>query len=341
VITLAWPWVLLALPLPLLVRWLLPPAPASVGEQLRLPSLAGLAPMAATRPAPCRARQALAVLIWLMLLLAAARPQWLGDPVLLPVSGRDLMLAVDISGSMEQPDYEANGRPATRLAVVRTAASRFIARRTQDRLGLILFGSRPYVQSPLTYDRDAVMQLLDEAIVGLAGQDTAIGDAIALAVKRLRDAPPGERVLVLLTDGDNTAGAVAPLTAAKLAARIGIRIHTIGLSGRAGEATTSGYRIQRAADDLNPALLRAVAAATGGRFFRATDAAELEQVYDLLDRLEPSIRDSRTYRPAQERYVWPAGLALLLSLAPALWRLGWPERRRGDDAAVGGAGTRA
>ena len=317
--TLAWPWVLLALPLPLLLRWLLPPVPAAAGEALRLPSLEGLAAVAGGRPAPSRGQQVLAVLIWLLLLLAAARPQGLGEPVPLPVAGRDLMLAVDISGSMEQPDYETDGRPVTRLAVVKAAAARFIARRDQDRLGLILFGTRPYLQTPLTYDRETVAQMLDEAVVGLAGQDTAIGDAIVLGVKRLRDAPPGERVLVLLTDGDNTAGAVDPLAAADLAARAGIRIHTIGLAGTPGEQTSAGYRIQQSGDDLNPALLRAIAAATGGRFFLATDAHGLARVYDLLDRLEPTVRDTRTYRPVHEWYVWPAAAALLVSLLAAAW----------------------
>jgi Ca-activated chloride channel family protein len=226
---------------------------------------------------------------------------------------------------MEQDDYRLDERSVTRLAVVKATAARFIARREQDRLGLILFGTRPYLQTPLTYDRDTVTHMLDEAVVGLAGQDTAIGDAIVLAVKRLREAPPGNRVLVLLTDGDNTAGAVDPLTAAGLAADANIRIHTIGLAGYAGEQTSAGYRMTRAADDLNPALLRSVAAATGGRFFRATAAEELEQVYALLDRLEPSIRDASTYRPAQDRYPWPAGLALVLSLVLVLIIAGRPR----------------
>jgi Ca-activated chloride channel family protein len=328
-ITLAWPWVLLALPLPVLLRWLLPPAPLTVGEALRLPSLAGLAPLSARRSAPGLVMRGLAIAIWLLLLLAAARPQWLGEPVALPLAGHDLLLAVDISGSMERDDYRLDGRAVTRLAVVKATAARFIARREQDRLGLILFGTRPYLQTPLTYDRETVTQMLDEAVVGLAGQDTAIGDAIALAVKRLRDAPPGQRVLVLLTDGDNTAGAIDPLTAAGLAADADIRIHTIGLAGRSGERTSAGYRIERSADDLNPALLRAVAAATGGRFFRATAPEDLEQVYALLDRLEPSIRDSLTYRPAHDRYPWPAALALALSVVLVLITLRRPWARGG------------
>jgi len=317
-ITLAWPWVLLALPLPLIMRRLLPPARQS-GAALRLPSLAGLGPLQAPAPSPSRAQQAVAALAWLLLLLAAARPQWVGEPVALPVSGRDLLLAVDISGSMEQPDHHLDGHPVTRLDVVKTVAGRFIARRRHDRLGLILFGSRPYVQTPLTHDAQTVAQMLDEAVVGLAGRDTAIGDAIALAVKHLRETPPGERVLILLTDGDNTAGAIDPLTAADLAAQTGVRIHAVGLAPRAGEQATGGSSAQRVQDDLNPALLRAIAARTGGRFFRAANAAELAQIYALLDRLEPTVRDARTYRPAHERYPWPAAAALLLTLALVAW----------------------
>ena len=314
---LAWPWVLVALPLPLVLHWLLPAARPLTGRALRLPPLHAAAGFA-VEPDRLPRRWLLAgALIWLMLVLAAARPQWLGDAVALPVSGRDLMLAVDISGSMDQNDYVLDGRPATRLSVVKSAAGRFIAQRGQDRIGLILFGSQAYVHIPLTYDRDAVVRALNEAVVGLAGRDTAIGDAIGLAVKRLRAQPQDNRVLVLLTDGDNTVGALEPLQAAVLAAQSGIRIYTIGLGGRVGDAGAGGFELRRAGSDLNPRLLHAVASTTGGRYFLATDSRELSEVYAVLDRLEPSVRDTRTYRPATELYPWPAGAALILSAAMA------------------------
>jgi Ca-activated chloride channel family protein len=315
----AWPWALVLTPLPLLAYWLLPPARPWAGEALRLPARVPLAELAgAPEPHPRRWRLLLAAAAWCLLMLALARPQWLGEPVGLPMSGRDLMLAVDVSGSMEQPDFALAGQPATRLAVVKQVAREFIERRVQDRIGLILFASQPYVQTPLTYDRAAVAQMLDEAVVGIAGRDTAIGDAIGLAVKRLREQPQENRVLVLLTDGDNTVGQLAPLQAAGLAARAGVRIHSIGLGGAEGAAAAGGYRLQHAADDLNPTLLSAVAAATGGRYFSAGDARELQDVYRTLDRLEPNVRQLETYRPARELYPLPAAAALCLSLVLAL-----------------------
>jgi Ca-activated chloride channel family protein len=270
-----------------------------------------------------RLRLLLAVGVWLLLVLAAARPQWLGPPAALPLSGRDLMLVVDISGSMEQTDFELAGKPASRLAVVKQAAREFIQRRVQDRIGLILFASQPYVQTPLTYDRNAVAQMLDEAMVGLAGRDTAIGDAIGLAVKRLREQPPDNRILVLLTDGDNTVGRLDPMQAAGLAARSGVRIYSIGLGGAPG-ASVGGYRLRQVGDDLNPVLLRAIATATGGRYFGAGDTRELAAVYAALDRLEPSVRQLKTYRPAQDLYPLPAAAALGISFLLVLLHLQWP-----------------
>jgi len=322
-ITLSWPWVLAALPLPLLAL-LLPRAQAAGGAALRVPFYGELPGVAtgATRRLPWWQRIA-AVLAWVLLVLAAARPEWVGEPVNLPVSGRDLMLAVDVSGSMEQEDYELDGRMVSRLAVIKAVAARFVERRTQDRLGLILFGSNAYVQTPLTFDGRTVAAMLREAVVGLAGRETAIGDAIALAVKRLRDQPDDNRVLILLTDGANTAGQLEPLAAARLAQEAGVRIYTIGIGGgEIGIRTPLGMRLMRQGGDVDPETLKRIAELTGGRFFSATGRAELEAVYDELDRLEPSRRDERTYRPRESLFVWPAAAALLLSLLIALPGLG-------------------
>jgi Ca-activated chloride channel homolog len=325
-ITLAWPWALAALPLPLLA-YFLPPANPSVGAALRLPfyaELPGVAAMAAGRRS--RWRLAAAVLTWLLLVLAAARPEWVGEPVRLPVAGRDLMLAVDVSGSMEQPDYELDGRPVSRLAVVKAVAARFVERRTQDRLGLILFGTNAYVQTPLTFDGKTVAAMLRDAVVGLAGRETAIGDAIGLAVKRLREQPDDNRVLILLTDGANTAGQLDPLAAAKLAHDAGVRIYTIAIGGgEVGVRTPFGMRLLQQGGDYDPETLKQIAELTNGRFFSVTGREELETVYRELDRLEPSLRDERTYRPRESLYAWPAGAALLLSVLIALpWLWGRP-----------------
>jgi len=326
--TLALPWVLAALPLPLLAR-LLPPA-AREGSALRLPLLQAAGALdLATSPRRPRLVLTLAWLAWALLVLAAARPEWLGDPINLPLAGRDLMLAVDVSGSMNNEDYLLQGRPANRLEVVKSVANRFIERRQGDRLGLILFGSRAYLQTPLTHDRATVQEMLGEAVIGLAGRETAIGDAIALAVKRLRDqaevnkplrepVEADNRVLILLTDGTQTAGVLAPLEAAKLAAEAGVRIYTIGIGGGTLGVQTPFGMLRRQASDLDPATLEAIAKATGGRYFQAMDTSQLEAIYAELDRLEPSERDSRTFRPLQALYYWPAAAALLLTLAIAL-----------------------
>jgi len=334
-ITLAWPWVLAALPLPLLVRYLVAPARPAVGRALRLPFYADVVDREGggqgTRPRP---RQLVAWLAWGLLVLAAARPQWLGPPVSLPVTGRDLMLAVDLSGSMEQADYLLGGHRASRLDVVKAVAGRFIERRRGDRIGLILFGSRAYLQTPLTYDRATVQAMLGDAVIGLAGRETAIGDAITLAVKRLRKQPEDNRVLILLTDGTNTAGSVAPPDAARLAAQSKVRVYTIGIGGSPlGEQTPFGTLL-RQGSDLDPASLKAIASRTGGRYFQATDTGELKRVYDELDRLEPSVRDVRTFRPLQALYPWPAGAALLLSVWLAVGGLAGRLRRPAPDRGV-------
>lgn len=322
-ITLAWPWVLAALPLPLLVR-LLPAAAPMVGTALRVPffgELPGAAAGAAGHPSWWRLIAAL--LAWGLLVVAAARPEWVGAPVNLPVAGRDLMIAVDVSGSMEQQDYELEGRMVSRLAVIKAVAARFVERRNQDRLGLILFGSNAYLQTPLTFDGQTVAAMLRDSVVGLAGRETAIGDAIGLAVKRLREQPDDNRVLILLTDGASNAGQLEPLAAAELARQAKVRIYTIGIGGgEIGIRTPLGMRLLRQGGDFDPETLKRIAEVTGGRFFSATGRAELEAVYEELDRLEPSRRDERTYRPRESMFVWPAAAALVLSILIALpgWR---------------------
>jgi Ca-activated chloride channel family protein len=318
-ITLAWPWVLAALPLPLLAL-LVPRARPMAGAALRLPFYRDLTGMAGegTRSRSWW-RLVLAALAWVLLVVAAARPQWVGEPLSLPVSGRDLMLAVDISGSMEQRDYELNGSLVTRLAVVKAVAARFVERRPHDRIGLILFGSRAYVQTPLTFDGATVAAMLQDSVVGLAGRETAIGDAIGLAVKRLQDQPEGDRVLVLLSDGENTAGNLDPIAAAELARQAGVRIYTIGMTGAELRLPdVFGMRLPPRGSGFDPTTLKRIAEITGGTFFSVSDREQLESVYQELDRLEPTERDERTYRPRRALFIWPAAGALILSVFLAL-----------------------
>jgi Ca-activated chloride channel family protein len=321
----AWFWMFLALPLPWLVRRFLPPAPDAAGAALRAPFLDELdgLPAAQTQRAASPVRLWLAGAAWVLLVAAAARPEWLGEPIEQAVSGRDLMLAVDLSGSMDARDFMLQGKPVDRLTATQWVAGQFIERRVGDRVGLILFGQNAYLQAPLTFDRKTVHTLLDEAVIGLAGDKTAIGDAIGLGVKRLRDNPADQRVLILLSDGANTAGTVAPLQAAELAARAGLKIYTIGIG--ADEMIVEdffGSRRVNPSQDLDEPTMRGIAEKTGGRYFRAKDMAELEEIYRLLDQLEPVERDKRYYRPRTELYPWPLGAALLLSagLAVLAWR---------------------
>jgi Ca-activated chloride channel family protein len=312
--TVAWPWLLALLPLPWLLRWLLPEAPARGLRALKVPwysAVAGVRQGWLKRPLLA----ALATMIWCLLVAAAARPQWVGEIESFPVTGRDLLLAVDISGSMDTQDMVLNNRAVNRLLAVKQVAGEFIQRRRGDRVGLILFGSRAYLQTPLTFDTETTATLLAESEIGLAGRETAIGDAIGLAVKRLREDAASDRVLVLLTDGANTSGEVQPLQAAEFAARQGLTIYTVGVG--ADEMMVRdffGSRVVNPSADLDEDTLRSIAERTGGRYFRARDTEALAEIYRLLDELEPVESDVEAIRPVDELFHWPLGAAYLLAL---------------------------
>ena len=311
-----WPWAFILLPLPLLIRRLLPPANSDRDAALLVPFMEDFQTAAASSSQQSGKPWLLilAAIAWLFLIIAAARPQYLGDPVELPVSGRDLMLAVDLSGSMEVEDFEINGEAVDRLTATKYVASQFIKRRKGDRIGLILFGRRAYLQTPLTFDRKTVVTLLNEAAIGLAGKETAIGDAIGLAIKRLKDEKQQSRVLILLTDGANTAGEVSPLKAAELAAKQGLKIYTIGIGAdEMIRYSIFGARRINPSADLDEKTLKAIARKTGGRYFRARDTQELEKIYHLLDQLEPVEKDAQSFRPVQTLYYWPLAIAFILA----------------------------
>lgn len=314
-----WPWLLL-LPLPFLIRWLVP-AKQQQESALKLPGHAELYQQSATvERSENNNYLGLVGLwgIWLLLLIAAANPTWTGDPVTLPASGRDLMMAVDTSGSMKAEDMTLNSRQVNRLHAVKEIAGDFLERRSSDRVGLILFGGNAYLQAPLTFDRDTVGALLQDSFLGIAGADgTAIGDAIGLAIKRLKTRPESSRVLILLTDGANNAGNVTPLKAAELAAQEHIKIYTIGIG--ADRMVVPGFFGQRTINpsaDLDETTLQTIADTTGGRYFRARNADELEAIYATLDELEPVEQDAETFRPSKTLFYWPLAMAFMLSL---LW----------------------
>ena len=304
-----WPWLLLALPVPALVWWLSTPAPDNRGAALRVPfyaRFAGLGAQGLSTRSPGRAGVLAAkAFLWALLVLAAARPVWIGDPQPIPSRGRDLMLALDLSGSMETPDFEIQGQRLDRLTVVRAVAKQFVESREGDRMGLVLFGSRAYLQAPLTLDRNTLTEMLDESEIGLAGEETAIGDAIGLAVKHLRDRPAEERVLVLLSDGANNAGVLEPVQAAEIASQEGIRIYTIGL-GSANRSSRSFFGVQSAPGGaLAEAPLQRVAQVTGGEYFRARDTASLIRAHQQIDALETHEGEPVIVHPSRALFYWP------------------------------------
>ena len=315
-----WPWLILLLPLPYVIYRYARPYGATMDSALRVPFLDDFAQ--AEPDARSKARTWplwVALLAWCLLVVSAMRPQWLGELVEVPVSGRELMLAVDLSGSMDQQDFAHTGRRIDRLTATKLVAGDFIERRVGDRVGLILFGEQAYLQAPLTFDRTTVRTLLSEAVIGLAGKATAIGDAIGLAVKRLRERDESQRVLVLLTDGANTAGVVDPVSAAELARGEGLKIYTIGIGAtEILERSLFGTRKLNPSADLDEAALKEIARLTGGAYFRARDLGELEEIYALIDELEPVEQDPEKFRPRQTLYYWPLGAALLLGALLAL-----------------------
>lgn len=304
----AWPLAFLLLPLPLLV-WKLLPASHSGQVALKVPSLRDYRAQSQSTAHTGRA-PLLLFLCWALLITGIARPEWVGEPRPLPTAGRDLLLAVDISGSMGDDDMLLQSRRLSRIALVKLVLSDFIERRQGDRVGLILFGTRPYVQAPLTFDLRTVATLLEEAPLGIAGGRTAIGDAIGLAVKHLIDRPADSRVLVLLTDGANNIGELSPSRAAQIARDADIRIHTIGFSG---PGTDFLGRIRSLGSaEVDEKSLREVAETTGGAYFRATAGEELEQVYRAIDQLEPTEQDPFVVRPVISYAYIPIALAWCL-----------------------------
>ena len=317
--SLAWPWALLTLPLPLIARRLMSESPTIQDAGLKVPALSAFSTLVQRSDTEqfLNWRFWIAVLAWILLVIAAARPERIGDELDVPVSGRNLMLAVDLSGSMDQKDFELGNRRVDRLTATKAVASDFISRREGDRIGLILFGERAYLQVPLTLDRETVRILLLEAFIGLAGEKTAIGDAITLAVKRIHDqeVDASEQVLVLLTDGANTAGEIDPMKAAQLAQQVGLRIYTIGIGAEQMEVSSlvGGRRNINPSADLDEETLTGIAELTGGRYFRAKDTAGLQDIYRLVDELEPVDEPEAGFRPVKSYYYWPLGGAIALA----------------------------
>ncbi|MET4024917.1 Ca-activated chloride channel family protein [Marinobacter sp. MBR-99] len=330
--SLAYPWLLLLALLPALLVIGRPGKKS--GDAPVIPVghwLSGLPGVSNNGQSTPRWRQLLLLLAWLCLVVALARPQHVGEQIQMPVSGRDLMLVVDISPSMDEKDMVLHGRGIDRLEAVKRVLDDFIDHREGDRLGLILFGTEPYVQAPLTFDRETVRTLLHESGIGMAGRATAIGDAIGLSIKRLRDRPQEQRVVVLLTDGANTAGQITPDKATEIAEAAGVRIYTVGIGADSMvQRGLLGTRRVNPSRDLDEDLLTRMAEQTGGRYFRARSLPELEMIYDSINQLEPIEQEGQFYRPVTELYVWPASVSVALWMILMATRLGAGMRRRTD-----------
>ncbi|MBQ78063.1 MAG: hypothetical protein CL692_05725 [Cellvibrionales bacterium] len=254
------------------------------------------------------------LLIWLLLLTTLNRPIIQGEPIKINSIARDMMLAVDISGSMDELDMQLEGETVRRIDSVKKVLNDFIDRRNGDRIGLILFADQAYVQAPLTFDLSTVKQLLNEAQLGFAGQKTAIGDALGLAIKRLIERPNQSRTLILLTDGANNAGKIKPLEASALAAENQIKIHTIAIGADFTIQNSWFSRQTRRPSNIDEKTLKIIAAETGGIFFRAKNTEQLETIYTELDRIEPVDQDAQFYRPAQQLFYIPLSLSLAIAL---------------------------
>lgn len=310
-----WPWVFALTPLPLLVWLLVPKASQTQQAALRVPALddfrVGGEPGSQGRGSG--GMILFAAVIWLLLIAAAARPQWLGDIAEVPVSGRDLMLAVDLSGSMRHRDFRLNFQRVDRLTAAKWVVARFVTRRKSDRVGLIVFGTKAYLHVPLTFDTKTVITLLNETFVGMAGDSTAIGDAIGLAVKRLRNTKADRRVLILLTDGKNTDGTLNPVRAAELARHMKMTIYTIGIGSLMSAS-------------IDESTLREIARVTDGRYFRAQNIQQLNEIYSYIDRLEPIEKQAKRFRPRRALYHWVLALVVVLVSLVLGYRL-WKDCR--------------
>jgi Ca-activated chloride channel family protein len=338
-----WPWMFALLPLPFLVRRFMPAKSATQSAALRVPNLQTLNMPQSNKASKRSYVTAFAYIAWILLVSAAARPQWLGEAIAIPNEGRDLMIAVDLSGSMKQTDMRIQGREVNRLTMIKYVLADFIDRRVGDRLGLILFADTAYLQAPLTYDRDTVQTLLDETVIGLVGERTAIGDAIGLTVKRFSEKEESNRVLILLTDGQNTAGNITPEQSLQLAVANKVTIYTIGVG--ADEQVVNSFFGQRTinpSQELDERMLSSIASETGGQYFRAKDTEDLFSIYQLLDTLEPVEGNSQKMRPQSALFYYPlagamgiCALMLLMALARPFWARARVRMRTSDSAKDG------
>lgn len=314
--TFAWPYAFLLLPLFFIIKIYLAKSSQQNEAMLRVPFVARVAALQHTAASGVKfssyLQTFLALSAWCLFVLACANPQWLGSPLSIKQDGRNIMLAIDLSPSMEIPDLQRDDKTINRLDTVKEVAASFIDKRLGDKLGLILFASKAYLQTPLTFDRKTVRSMLDDATLGLAGDHTAIGDAIGLAVKKFSGENIKSRILILLTDGGNNSGAIDPVEAAELAKDNQIKIYTVGIG--ASELVVPGLfgnQVVNPSADLDENLLKKIASITQGQYFRAQDQTALENILGSINQLEPISTESKTARPITPLFYWPLAAALI------------------------------
>lgn len=321
-----WWGLFVLLPLPLIMRLVLPRVGDKSVEALKVPFFNDVTALPTSRRLTAlsglKARRIFGALIWALLVCAAARPQWTGEAAKVPSEGRNLMVVLDISGSMREPDFELNGRRVTRWDAVQAVAGSFIKKREGDRVGVVLFGERAYLYAPLTFDLKTVSDLLKEADVGMAGTQTAIGDALGLALKTMIDVPAQSKVIVLLSDGAANAGRMRPLEAAEIAAKSGVKVYTIGAGSDSVLVQGLFGAVKMSRDgEIDERTLKEIAEKTGGEYFRAKDTQQLQRIYDKIDALEPVKNDDVFVRPVKELFYYPLAAAFALSVLGALLML--------------------
>jgi Ca-activated chloride channel family protein len=325
VLEFAWPLALLALPLPLLALLLLPPHRQRVSA-LRVPFFDTVVAAAGTEArsgAVVMRRRVLqlitAALVWSAIVAGLARPEWVGEPIVRTEAARDIMLAIDLSGSMDYRDFPGgDGKNVSRFTAVQRVVGQFVAERDSDRIGIIVFGDKAYLQLPFTRDLETAGALVQLMEVGMAGPRTALGDAIGLSIRAFESSEVDDRVLILLTDGNDTASKMTPINAAGIAALNGVEIHTIGI----GDINATGE------DRVDFATLRSIAESTGGQFFNAEDETSLAEIYRLIDAATTADVRTQSWRPRESLVHWPAGIAAVLILLGYLTLMIGSRQRR-------------
>lgn len=315
----SFPFLFFLLPLPLIVRTFLPPVENQGEDALKVPFFTEMETLS---PHGRRLislelpfRRIIGALVWVLLVTAAAGPRWTGKPVKIPNEGRNLMLVLDISGSMDEADFVIQNRAVRRWDAVQIVADAFIKEREGDRIGIVLFGERAYQYAPLTMDLKTVSELLREADVGMAGQQTAIGDALGIALKAMADVPAKSKVVVLLSDGVANAGRMKPLEAAEVAMKTGVKVYTIGVGSEVMQnGGLFGLMPFAQTDDIDEKTLKEIAAKTDGKYFRAKNTQELLGIYKEIDALEPVKNDEVFVRPVKTLFYYPLGAAFALSV---------------------------